>query len=125
MDIKVQRRRRGSFIKGFHSALLKISDGFCHPTAGFGKHKLGLSATYGDKKVWIWTWDHDSGVRHVLKSNKADLILIDTSCLYNTPLNNPASAIVYSSQGSNVDTVICNGDILMEKRELLKSRIDS
>ncbi|MCK5811421.1 MAG: amidohydrolase [Clostridiales bacterium] len=50
---------------------------------------------------------------------KADLILVDTSCLNNIPLNNPASAIVYSSQGSNVDTVICNGDILMEHRELL------
>lgn len=50
---------------------------------------------------------------------KADLILVNTSCLNNIPLNNPASAIVYSSQGSNVDTVICNGDILMENRELL------
>ncbi len=53
------------------------------------------------------------------EGKKADLILVDTSCLNNIPLNNPASAIVYSSQGNNVDTVICNGDILMENREFL------
>ncbi|MBN2853259.1 MAG: amidohydrolase [Clostridia bacterium] len=49
---------------------------------------------------------------------KADIILVNTTGLNNTPLNNPVSAIVYSTRGNDVDTVICNGDILMEGREL-------
>jgi len=55
-----------------------------------------------------------------LKENmKADLILVETDTINNIPLNNPVSAIVYSANGSNVDTVICNGDILMESKILL------
>lgn len=49
---------------------------------------------------------------------KADLILIDTDKAHLTPLNNPFSAAVYSMQGSDVDTVIVNGQILMENREM-------
>ena len=35
-----------------------------------------------------------------------------------TPLRNALSNIIYSSLGSDVDTVICNGQILMENKEL-------
>lgn len=49
---------------------------------------------------------------------KADLILIDTDKPHLCPLNDPYSAIVYSVQGSDVDTVIVDGNILMENREL-------
>lgn len=49
---------------------------------------------------------------------KADLILVDTDKAHLTPLNNPFSAAVYSMQGSDVDTVIVNGKILMENREM-------
>ncbi|BES66602.1 amidohydrolase [Gottschalkiaceae bacterium SANA] len=49
---------------------------------------------------------------------KADLILIDTDKAHLTPLNNPFSAAVYSMQGSDVDTVIVNGRVLMENREM-------
>ncbi len=49
---------------------------------------------------------------------KADLILIDTDKAHLTPLNDPFSAAVYSMQGSDVDTVIVNGKILMEGREM-------
>jgi 5-methylthioadenosine/S-adenosylhomocysteine deaminase len=55
----------------------------------------------------------------VLKAGmKADLILIDTDKPHLYPLNDPYSAIVYSAQGSDVDTVIVDGNILMENREL-------
>jgi 5-methylthioadenosine/S-adenosylhomocysteine deaminase len=33
-------------------------------------------------------------------------------------MNDPFSAVVYSAQGSDVDTVIVDGSILMEHREL-------
>ena len=50
---------------------------------------------------------------------KADIILIDMKSPQLTPFRNPKSHIVYAANGSNVDTVICNGVILMKNRELL------
>ena len=49
---------------------------------------------------------------------KADLIILDTDKPHLYPLNDPYSAVVYSAQGSDVETVIVDGDILMENREL-------
>lgn len=49
---------------------------------------------------------------------KADIILLDTDKLHLNPLNDPHSAIAYSVQGSDVHTVIVDGVILMENREL-------
>ncbi|MDR0900908.1 MAG: amidohydrolase family protein [Methanobrevibacter sp.] len=50
---------------------------------------------------------------------KADIILIDTNTPNFTPMSNiPSSNIVYSANGSNVNTTICNGKILMENRKL-------
>ena len=51
---------------------------------------------------------------------KADLILIDTNMANMTPQSNLlASNIVYSANGSNVDTTICNGKVLMENKKVL------
>jgi 5-methylthioadenosine/S-adenosylhomocysteine deaminase len=49
---------------------------------------------------------------------KADLLLLDVDKPHFYPLNNPLSAVVYSAQGSDVDTVLVDGNILMENREL-------
>jgi 5-methylthioadenosine/S-adenosylhomocysteine deaminase len=49
---------------------------------------------------------------------KADLILLDTDKPHFTPVNNPMSAIVYSAQAADVDTVIIDGNIVMEGRKL-------
>lgn len=49
---------------------------------------------------------------------KADLILLNTDKPHFCPINNPVSAVVYSAQAADVDTVIVDGNILMEGREL-------
>ncbi|NLD46268.1 MAG: amidohydrolase [Clostridiaceae bacterium] len=49
---------------------------------------------------------------------KADIIIIDTDKPHLCPVNDPVSAIVYSAQGADVDTVIVNGKIIMEKGEI-------
>lgn len=50
---------------------------------------------------------------------KADIILIDTNQANMVPdSSNLSSNIIYSANGSNVDTTICNGKILMENKEL-------
>ncbi len=51
---------------------------------------------------------------------KADIILIDTENVNMVPDSNYLeSNIVYAANGSNVDTTICNGKILMENKKLL------
>lgn len=49
---------------------------------------------------------------------KADMILIDMEKPHYYPKNNPISSLVYSAQAADVDTVICDGNILMEKGQI-------
>lgn len=50
---------------------------------------------------------------------KADLVLMDMKSPHLTPYRNPISHLVYSAEGADVSTVICNGQILMREREVL------
>ena len=58
----------------------------------------------------------DTGV--IKPGMRADIILLDTGKPHLQPLNNPHSAVAYSAQGADVHTVIVDGNILMENREL-------
>lgn len=49
----------------------------------------------------------------------ADIILVDLDRPHLTPLYNVYSHLVYSAGGSEVDTVIINGKLVMENREIL------
>jgi 5-methylthioadenosine/S-adenosylhomocysteine deaminase len=49
----------------------------------------------------------------------ADITLIRQDGLHATPKANPLAALVYCLRGSDVDTVICNGKLLMQNRQLL------
>lgn len=48
---------------------------------------------------------------------KADIILIDTDKPHFYPKNNPMAMAVYSAQASDVDTVIVDGNVLMQNRK--------
>ena len=50
---------------------------------------------------------------------KADLALLDLTAPSLTPLNNAVAALSYSANGSEVDTVIIDGKVVMRSRELL------
>lgn len=54
----------------------------------------------------------------ITKGMKADIIMLDIDKPHFYPLNNAASSIVYSAQGSDVDTVIIDGKVVMEGRKL-------
>lgn len=60
--------------------------------------------------------EKDIGIIEVGK--KADLILINTRSLNMTPFRNPVSHLVYAAEGADVQTVICNGEVLMKDRQL-------
>ena len=49
---------------------------------------------------------------------KADLALLDMKTSHLTPFRHPMSHLVYAANGADVDTVICNGEILMMNKKL-------
>ena len=49
---------------------------------------------------------------------RADLILIDIDTIHNQPINDIFSQIVHCAKASDVQTVIVNGEILMQDRKL-------
>jgi 5-methylthioadenosine/S-adenosylhomocysteine deaminase len=51
---------------------------------------------------------------------EADLIIIGCDKPHLQPMNNPISTIAYCAGSSDVDTVICRGEMIMHNRELLK-----
>ena len=48
----------------------------------------------------------------------ADLMLINTDSPHIIPLYDPVTQVVYSANSSDIDTVICRGKVIMEKREI-------
>jgi 5-methylthioadenosine/S-adenosylhomocysteine deaminase len=50
---------------------------------------------------------------------KADLVIVDVLGLHTVPLHDPVAALVYSATGSDVDTVIVDGRVLVRHGELV------
>ena len=67
-----------------------------------GAKALGLEKSVGSLEV----------------GKKADIVLIDFSKPHLTPLHNVYASMVYSVSGGDVDTVIVDGRILMENRQV-------
>ncbi|WP_067259184.1 amidohydrolase family protein [Methanobrevibacter cuticularis] len=77
---------------------------------------LKMATLNGAKSLGL---ENDIGSIEVGK--KADVILIDVDSANMTPMSKKISSnLVYSANGSNVHTTICNGEILMENRKLTK-----
>ena len=74
---------------------------------------LRMGTMYGAKAVGL------SSVGVLKEGCKADLVLFDMNSPAWTPRHDPVSLLVYSANASSADTVIVDGRILMEKRELL------
>ena len=50
---------------------------------------------------------------------EADILLLDLNKAHLTPLNDPFSALVYAAQASDVDTLFCQGKMVMQDRKVL------
>lgn len=92
----------GQKVNTFDPTVLKADDVFKMATIG-GATALGLSDELGTIKV----------------GKKADLILVNMKAPHLAPYRHPISHLVYAANGGDVDTVICNGQILMKGRKLL------
>ena len=95
----------------FAALLQKVST--LNPKLATSDEIINMATYNGAKALGI-----DAGSIEVGK--KADIILVDANQPNMTPMSNAISSnIVYSANGSNVDTTICNGKVLMENRKLL------
>ena len=62
----------------------------------------------------------DDEIGSIEVGKKADIILIDTNSANMVPDSSSLSSnVIYSANGSNVDTTICDGKILMENKKLV------
>ena len=53
------------------------------------------------------------------KDKRGDVIVVNLSSLHAAPAIDPVSALVYSAQTSDVETVVIDGQVVMQDRELL------
>ncbi len=83
------------------------------PTLIPSNYALEMATINGAKTLGL----NDTG--SLEPGKKADLILIDFRKPHLTPLYNPVSHLVYSCNGEDVDTTICNGKILMKNRKFV------
>ena len=74
---------------------------------------LRMATINGAKALEV---ERDVGSLEVGK--KADIIMVDLSKPHLKPLHNTYANIVYSARGSDVDTVIVDGKIVMENRQV-------
>ncbi|MGH4117408.1 amidohydrolase family protein [Clostridium sp.] len=102
-----------NFVEEMHLASLIHKGNSMDPLAVNAKEVIRMATVNGAKATGF---GDVTGCLEVGK--KADINLIDMDKAHLTPLNNPMSAMVYSMQGSDVDTVIVNGKILMENKDL-------
>lgn len=94
------------------SLLGKVSSG--DPKAVTAKTTIRMATINGAKALGR---EHELGSVEVGKL--ADVILVDFHNAHHYPKIDIEAAIVYSTQGSDVTTTICDGEILMRDRKLL------
>lgn len=85
-----------------------------NPTVLAAEEVFKMATIDGAKALGM---EHEIGTIGVGK--KADLVLVDMKASHLTPYRHPISHLVYSANGGDIDTVICNGQILMHEREIL------
>ncbi len=61
----------------------------------------------------------DTRIGTLEAGKEADILLLDLNKAHLTPLNDPFSALVYAAQASDVDTLFCQGKMVMQKRKVL------
>ncbi|WP_320127965.1 amidohydrolase [uncultured Sphaerochaeta sp.] len=75
---------------------------------------LEMATSHGAKALGLET---KIGTLEVDK--EADILLIDTNKSHLTPLNDPFSALVFSCQAADIDSVFCQGNLIMKNRKVL------
>jgi len=77
-------------------------------------------ATINGAQALLW----DKEIGSIETGKKADLAIVDFKKPHLTPVYNETSHLVYSAKNADVDTVIINGKIVIENREILTVDVD-
>ncbi|MEN1761019.1 amidohydrolase [Anoxynatronum sibiricum] len=94
-------------------AALLAKGSTCEPTAAPAWTVLKMATTQGAQALNL-----QQKIGDLKPGMKADMILIDLNKPHLYPRLNLEASMVYSAQASDVDTVIINGKIIMEKKEM-------
>ncbi len=84
------------------------------PTSIPAKKALEMATINGARALGL-----DDRLGSIEVGKIADIILIDLKKSHLTPLHNVFSHLVYAAQASDIDTVICNGKLVMRNRKVL------
>ncbi|MEM1589276.1 MAG: amidohydrolase [Candidatus Bathyarchaeia archaeon] len=84
-----------------------------HPGAMSAYQVLRMATLNGAKALGL-----DEVIGSLEVGKRADIVLVDLSKPHLKPLHDVYSALVYSARGSDVDTVIVDGKILMENKQV-------
>ncbi len=91
-------------------ANLKAGD----PTAVPAETILEMATIHGARAMGL-----EAEIGSLEAGKKADFILIDMDKPHLTPAWDPVSTIVYAAHGSDVDTVVIDGKLIMQNRQVL------
>ena len=80
-----------------------------------GAYKALEMATLNGARALLW----DDKIGSLEAGKKADVIVIDMSGSEWHPLRDPITNLIYSADGKSVDTVIIDGSVIMEHRNIL------
>ena len=83
------------------------------PTVVPAYKALEMACREGAKSIF---WEDEIGM--LKPGYKGDLILMNLHKPHLCPLHDPAAHIVYAANSSDIETVIINGEIVMENREI-------
>ena len=89
------------------------------PTALPAEQILQMATTKGARAL---LWEREIG--SIEAGRKADLAIVDFKKPHLTPLYNETSHLVYAAKSADVDTVLINGRIVMETREVKTVNVD-
>jgi 5-methylthioadenosine/S-adenosylhomocysteine deaminase len=91
-----------------------------NPTLMPAEKVLEMATIEGAKAL---SWESEIG--SIEAGKKADLVIINLKKPHLCPVYNESSHLVYAVKSSDVETVIINGKIIMENRELTTLNIDN
>lgn len=103
-----------NMVEEIHLASLIAKGAFQNPKAMTAYDTLYMATMGGAVAMGM---EKDLG--SVEEGKLADLVMVDLSSSHLNPLGNPISALVYSMQASDVETVIINGKLVMVDRQVL------
>jgi 5-methylthioadenosine/S-adenosylhomocysteine deaminase len=95
----------------FAALLQKLT--YANPTVLSAYEVLKMATINGAKALWL-----EDEIGSLETGKRADIILIDFSKPHLKPLHDVFASLVYSARGSDVDTVVVDGKILMENRHV-------